>query len=489
MARAEAESAYGTKLLDIRKAHAPKKEGFDHDEGGTVRKAYEGIVNEMGEEGKHHLQISESIRVMVLNPFRKWTDQHKNRVDYCSDFLRSKVKVYEQEGNEVQKIQRKYFNKCRLLDEARDADDSAQTNQASPSENPEANVPKIIEPAKENDTPKPLTRAESVVYDDQAVEPVKLGDNIYAPPQLKSLLSQMLADVPQTELKVPIIGTYDHVSTGADIVAWLIKSNTTKIMSEAELFGQDLIQAGLLRLVGQVGNKFLNSSQLHYQWKKLAYVRAGLEKAEPRDQSFAPTFVGEYLSGTINSYLNNPYPDETPLQKLERGVKEIDAKYREAVVRYDDARCSLEEAIVEHLTFMERCEADRLSALKQVFLDFLAPISNGIPAFQASIDKYLLFQETVKPERDLLYLVESYKTGGFSPKVPVYDNYYSPSEGWTFGVDLELRCRGDGKRIPLVVSTILRHLDNKYPELENDKVRLEVWTAPVPLKKLHELRK
>lgn len=482
LARAEAENIYGAKLIDIRNNHASKKEGFARDEGATVRKAYEGIVTEMGEEGKHHMQVAESLRVMVLNPFRRWTEEHKTRVEYSYDFLRTKVKVHEQEASETDKLKKKYFSKCRQLDEILETQESTDPGTAPPAK--EAAPP----PPKEEALATPLKRSDTVVYDDEKFEPVELGGEPYNARRLKSLLLKMLTEIPQKEVKVPIIGTYEHVSTGANIVSWLQKSATGGDVTLAEQFGQDLITSNYLRLVGQVGSKFLNSSQLNYQWKKLAYVRAGLEKAVPRDQSTASSIVGEYF-GSINNYLNNQFPDDTPLQKVEKEVKELDSKYKESVIRYDDARCSLEESIVEHLNFMERCETDRLKAVKQVLLDFLAPVSNISASVQASVDKYLLYQETVKPESDLLHLVESYKTGGFSPKAPVYDNFYNTAEGWTFGVDLELRARGDGKRVPLIVSTILRYLDNQYPVIENDELRLGVWSTTAPLKRVHELRK
>lgn len=491
-ARAEAENAYGAKLLEISQSSGPRTaSGFNYDEGATVRKAYEGIVTEMGEEGKHHIQVSENIRVLVLTPFRRWTDSHRARVEYSSEFLRTKVKVYEREGQDVQKIQRKYFNKCRLLDEARESDEvmaESVKGLAIKEETDQETVP-LDSPGLEAQVPSAPDPPAPEEFLEEEDEPVELADTIYSAQHIKILLSQMLEEIPQKEVKVPIMGTYDHVSVGSDIVSWLLANVTSGSMAIAEAFGQDLVSNGFLRLVGQVGNKFANSSVLNYQWKKQAFQMAGLTKpVAQRENTFSP-FVGEYLSGTINNYLNNPHIDETPVQKLTREVTELDAKYKDTVVRFDDARCALEESIFEHLAFMERCESDRLNAIKHVFLDFVASLSNVVPSIQASVDKYLLYQETVVIERDLLYLVESYKTGGFAPRVAVYDNYYSPAEGWTFGIDLELRCRGDGKRLPQIISTSLRHLDDEYPVLENDEVRLSVWTGDVPLKKAHELRK
>jgi hypothetical protein len=94
----------------------------------------------------------------------------------------------------------------------------------------------------------------------------------------------------------------------------------------------------------------------------------------------------------------------------------------------------------------------------------------------------LLYQETIQPEKDLRFIIESYRTGGFVPKVVVYENYYNSAEGiffvycadidQTFGVDIELRARADHKRVPNVISGILMHLDERisYTSFSNDRI-------------------
>lgn len=120
---------------------------------------------------------------------------------------------------------------------------------------------------------------------------------------------------------------------------------------------------------------------------------------------------------------------------------------------------------------MEKCELDRLKAVKSggymlisllisVLLDISASLSNIIPGIQASIDNMLLYQETIQPEKDLRFIIESYRTGGFVPKVLVYENYYNSAEDQTYGVDIELRTRADHKRVPNIISGILMHLDD-----------------------------
>jgi hypothetical protein len=111
-----------------------------------------------------------------------------------------------------------------------------------------------------------------------------------------------------------------------------------------------------------------------------------------------------------------------------------------------------------------------------------ASLSNIIPGIQASIDNMLLYQETIQPEKDLRFIIESYRTGGFVPKVLVYENYYNSAEGsssvfcadvdQTFGVDIELRARADHKRVPNIISGILMHLDERMLEYNSSDRRI-----------------
>ena len=64
-----------------------------------------------------------------------------------------------------------------------------------------------------------------------------------------------------------------------------------------------------------------------------------------------------------------------------------------------------------------------------MILDFSGAISNVIPTLQATVDTMMLFQETVQPAGDLRYLLDSYRTGTFVPKVTRYESYYNSAGG------------------------------------------------------------
>lgn len=441
----------------------------------------------MQDAARCHQRIAQNIRDLVVNPFSRWCDAHEHRVQDSQDELQSRTKAHDRQAEVVRKLRSNYFNKCRLVEDLEEENNLGfQDPETSPSAN-QHKIPEIkVQPLREDE-----------VSDDEEI--FEIGDEVYQPEQLKKILSQMLSAIKMGETKVPILGTYINTSAGSDIVEFMQRDMAISSVSYAERIGQDLIANGLLRLVGNVGNTFANSSKMFYQWRPKAFKIAGIaEKKLNRTFSFPVTGSDggsdSPVVGTVSEYLanwnvlSNRDPNETPPKRLQREAREADEKYKAAVRKLDELRCELEQAIFLHLKFLERCELDRLKAIKTVILDFSGTIGNVIPSLQATVDRMVLFQETVQPASDLRYLLENYRTGSFVPKVVVYENYYNKVDEQTFGVDLEARARADKKRVPAIVTTILTYLDHHYPDLEGDEARRAVWLVDVPLAQTHKLR-
>ncbi|KAM3427085.1 hypothetical protein MY4824_009649 [Beauveria thailandica] len=483
--RAEAEDVYGQRLADIAPAADRVAGGFSRDDGATVRKAYDGMRTEMQEAAKSHQRIAQNIRDLVVHPFARWCEAHEARIQDSQDDLQARTKAHDRQAETVKKLRSNYFNKCRLVEDLEEENKLAfQEPESSPKN--ASQIPEIkVQPHKEEES-----------RDDDDV--FEIGDEIYQPDQLKTILSNMLSNIKMGETKVPILGTYLNTSAGSDIVEYLQRTMATSSMSYAERIGQDLISNGLLRLIGNVGSTFANSSRMFYQWRPKAFRLAGVpEKKQTLSRTFSMPISESSDSpvvGTVTEYLanwnvlNNSHPNETPAQRLQREARESDEKYKSAVNKLDQLRCDLEQSIFIHLKFLEQCELDRLKAIKTVILDFSGTISNVIPSLQSTVDKMMLFQETVQPLGDLRYLLETYRTGGFAPRVAVYENYYNKVDDQIFGVDLEARARADRKRVPVIVTAILTYLDHHYPDLEGDEARRGVWLVDVPLAQTHRLR-
>ncbi|KIW42391.1 uncharacterized protein PV06_05950 [Exophiala oligosperma] len=481
--RADAEELYSDRLGDIAPSVDRMTGGFARDDGASVRKAFEGVRSEMVEATKNHKKIADNIRELVVNPFSRWCDAHATRISNSQEDLQSKIKAHDRQADLVKKLRSQYFNKCRLVEDLEEENKLAFQDHANGSPKPQSPPPpKIVLPEDEFDE-----------------LPVEIGDETYSPDRLKTLLTDMLEKIPLSEFKVPILGVYQNVSAGTDIVEYIQKHMKASSVGYAEKIGQDLVDRGLLRLIGNMGNTFANSSRMKYQWKTRVFQITGVpEKKKPLGRSITGSSQDGVLeSPTIGNIteaiqgwnpLNNAHPNETPAERLKREAKEADEKYKAAVRKLDLLRCNLEESMMDHLKFLERCETDRLRAIKSVILDFSGAISNSIPSFQSQVDHMMLYQETIQPLGDLRYLLENYRTGAFVPKVVPYENYYGSVEDQTFGVDLEARARADRKRVPIIVTSILTFLDSHYPDLEGDEARRNVWLVDVPLAATHHLR-
>ena len=459
----------------------------------------------MEEASKIHKKVASNISELVLLPFGQWCEAHATRVQNSQDDLMARVKAHDRQAEIVRKLRSHYFNKCRQVEDLEEENKLAFQGPEIKEASPKSLTPK---------TPK-IKLPES--EDPEEAEPLEIGDETYQPEQVKTILMHMLNTIKLKEAKVPILGTYQNVSTGADIVEYIQKHMSASSVSYAERIGQDLVTNGFLRLVGNVGSVFANSSKLNYQWRPKVFQITGVpEKKRPLDRVSSVVSTASNESPIVGSMgemlhgwnpLNNAHPNETPIERLRRESMEADEKYKAGVRKLDLLRCNLEEAMIDHLKFMERCELDRLKAIKAVILDFSGAISNVIPSMQSTVDNMMLYQETVQPLGDLRYLLENYRTGAFIPRVQVYDNYYNNVDEQTFGVDLEARARADRKRVPIIVTTILTFLDNRmfslqswegtyarsltdidYPDLEGDEARRNIWLVNVPLAATHHLR-
>ncbi|CCH41808.1 putative Rho-GTPase-activating protein 9 [Wickerhamomyces ciferrii] len=486
------ELEYGKRLETLPDVHSPMKGGFDKDDGASLKNAFKGLALEMGAEGESHEQIAFNIQRMVLDPFSKWSEEHKQRIDYSEKILKNTLKVYNNKLKTVEKVQKKYFNKCRTLE-------SLKANLTEEEISKELNSLDIND---SNDQKTNLDTAEESTNDEY--EPVViLGGIEYGKIGLKELFRSILTEVPQHSFKVAILGVYENVSTGSSIVSYLQQTLGITNIDKCEKFGKDLITNGFLRHVNGVGSNFVNSGNFQYQWKNTAFQIAELplhsnKNSRNGDGSSTNTSTldddDDLSSNNVNvsnyfDELKNAISYEEPsLKKVDKDVKILDSTYKKEVLKLDKIRCELEELIVDHLSFMEKCELDRLRALKKVLLDFSASISNKLSNIKATIDKILIYEETINPNGDLMFLLQNYRTGSFVPNVILYDNYYDSFKDQIFGVDLETRCKNDNKTVPLIISSILSYMDNIYPDLPNDDVRTKTWLVPVRLQSTHALR-
>lgn len=486
--RMQFEVEYGRQLCCIR--NGIDKIDTTGDSRSTLEAALEGMVVETIQEGNHHLAIATNIEATVLEPFSKWCTEHKQRIEYSEKILKNNVDSFLKSKKYVEKLEHNYFSKCRSLEDFKRSNfNEDELTHAMKSLELQRNYELNLE--KEREFQK-LGTFGSIDFDHKT---------------MRETLQLLLTKLEKSTYKVPLISFIIYnTNNGSEIVKFLMEHLSLKDVDQAEAFGQDLLNYGFLKYCNGVGNTFVNSKKFQYQWKPYAYTFARVTQPNATEGNEEENGVN---SGGLSNYIqdfrskisqpSNVSPTtavapvisgtEKTLFKLLSEVEAADSKYHKECLKLDSLRCSVEELMVDHYAFMEKCEFDRLKALKKVTLDFCATISNKISSLKITVEGLMANESNIDPTADLLQTLEQFRTGFFQPRVIAYNNYYNPGGFQNFGIDLETRCRLDKKVVPLIVSTILSYMDHLYPELPNDNVRTTIWTVPVKLHSTHQLRK
>lgn len=460
----------------------------------TIDIALDGIMKEMENEGNQHLTIASNIESLVLKPFSKWCEDHRERIKYSDKILNDNVRNFQKSKQYVSRLEKEYFSKCKKLEDFKritfNSEEELQRAMKS------LNLQKTYEIKLEKERNNQIF--------------AKVGGIEFDVKTMKETIREFLTKLPKTEYKLPLISyVLQNTNNGSEITKFILEILSVKDTDQAENVGQDLLNLGFIKYCNGVGTTFVNSKKFQYQWKDYAYKFAEVTVSNEENEIVVqkPIFRGTQDNGfvkyldkeeetaaenteVISSPLEAPsFTDsEKELFKLIKEADESDAKYFKECYKMDSLRCSVEELMIDHLAFMEKCESDREKAIKKATMDFCATISNKISILKLHIDKMIEFENDMNPTEDLMKLIATYNTGLFQPKVITYNNYYNPGIYQNFGIDLETRCRLDKKVVPLIVTVILSYMDQIYPDLPNDKVRTAIWTNPVQLRLTHELR-
>ena len=211
----------------------------------------------MQEASKNHRKISSNITELVIAPFARWCDAHEGRVQNSHDDLQARIRAHDKQADATRRLRSTYFNKCRQVEDLEEENKMAfqePEKQAQQTPTPEA------KDGSPGSTKPPVIKVSEQKEEPEEEEDIEIGDDLYPPEHVKKILTDMLNTIPIGETKVPILGTYTNVSTGADITDYVQRNMGANSMSYAERIGQDLVDRGFLRLVGNVGSNFANSS-------------------------------------------------------------------------------------------------------------------------------------------------------------------------------------------------------------------------------------
>lgn len=231
--------------------------------------ALNNIAGAMEDEGNAHLSIAAEIETTILRPFSAWCEDHEQRVNYSEKTLVANVSNYLKSKKYVEKLEQVYFSKCRQLedhkrsnfndDELKHAMEQLQIHQAHES---------IVAKEREYET---FGRYGNIDFDVRTMrETIKL----------------LLTKLEKTDYKVPIINyRFYNTNNGSEIVKFLMENLALKDLDQAEMFGQDLLNAGFIKYCNGVGTTFVNSKKFQYNWKPYAYKFAQIPQPNANEIS------------------------------------------------------------------------------------------------------------------------------------------------------------------------------------------------------------
>lgn len=219
----------------------------DEDEGVTVSRALRGILQEMSQEGTHHLTIASNIESLVLQPFSKWCIEHRERIQYSEKTLLTNVNNFRKSKKYVSKLEKEYFNKCRQLEEFKrthfNEDELANAMKSLKIQN------KYEEDVAREKDHRFFNRIAGIDFDYKT---------------MKETLQLLLTKLPKTDYKLPLISySLSNTNNGGEITKFLLDHMSLKDIDQAETFGQDLLNLGFLKYCNGVGNTFVNSKNFN----------------------------------------------------------------------------------------------------------------------------------------------------------------------------------------------------------------------------------
>jgi Fes/CIP4, and EFC/F-BAR homology domain len=363
--RVSVEESYAVKLVD-QGQQRNKAKGFLRDEGATLRKGFDSLRAASELLGSQHMELALNIHEVVLKPLIKVSDEYKADVASAKRNIDMKFKQFDNGVKDVERLKSYYVRKCRDADRAEElalnsASEVAKTTVLSPKQ-------EEIENEKEETTGgQQVDNLEKAVkQEEQASGEVNatattihnptytLAGQVYSANEFEALISKMRQEIPITEHKVAIFGTYQNTSTGENIARWL-QQNIPKCKDSpatADLIGQQLITSyHILKLIGQLGEKFVPSSHHVYQWKATV-------SAPDTSSNGIATSALEGVSGILGKFGSSITSNAVPVQSIpvvageephkvaRREAELADEAYLKAIRRLDNIRLQLEEILV-----------------------------------------------------------------------------------------------------------------------------------------------
>ncbi|KAI9254436.1 hypothetical protein BDA99DRAFT_157514 [Phascolomyces articulosus] len=490
-----------------------KSSGFGRDEGAVLKNCFENMRAASGRFSQQHKHTVTAMTDTVLKPLNKFQEEYRRSITTSKQSVDAALKQFDGLVKEMDRAKTVYQKRWReavvageqwqqqkkeeetaaaiaALEKEEQEEDKNEQEELKQKEEEETENKKKEEEEKRQQSPKQHEKNE------RSHEMILIGNQRMSRVELDNMVLNMRNEIKVGDYRVPILGKYQNTSTGEDISIWLQHRlpQCKDSPAMADVVAQQLIHPlGILRLVGQRGNKFSPSPQSYYQWQNVPPPPSQLQsqqQAQQQQQQEEETSGGSstgYGFGFFERIGGQTISGEELFKRAQQEATLADETYRAAVKRIDQMRMVVEQALFAHFAEMEQVELKRLAILKQAIASFSLCISEMLPGDKAIVDQMLVYQESLKPEQDIQYIIQQYCVSSFSPKPILYDNQnHGVAQDQIFGVPLDDLGKTTDEKVPRFISCLLEAID-KGSETLGEKEKHSLWTTRLALDRIHAI--
>ncbi|KAJ2828095.1 Rho-GTPase-activating protein 8 [Coemansia sp. 'formosensis'] len=499
--RVAIEEAYASSMRKL--AERPlAQSGFGRDEGATLKTAYHGLLAECLALSEAHADLSIELQSSVVVPLRAFTSEHRARVRASWKIIDDTVRKASAELTMVDRNHRVYTQKASAAEQLRlresptglqpGASAAEFEVKARPSmsqrEAPEAREHSESDAESDADADVAAQRqllSSSGVGSVRATLPlvqgsldvasIVLGNVALTRHEFHVMLQRMQTEVVQHDVKFGILGTFRGLISGESLAGWWCTNYPTVVRNEADAVavGRSMMGQGYLRFMGR-GSQFQSRSNAYYQWKKPAL---DFQSDSDDDSDDEPL-------GNRRAHLGK----DVSYERAQREADEASHIYRDSVTRAEHVRTDLDEHLTNYLDSMEVWELNRLMNIKSTLADYARISKRPIHAELSIGDRLEVYEESLKPQQDIQWMIEHYGTGRYTPRPIMFRPFgLSTAEYQIFGVPLDEQLLVSHKDIPLLPAKAMSLIRKSTRDMSHeDKYR--IWTTRALLRNIHDLR-
>ncbi|KAK4057745.1 Rho-GTPase-activating protein 8 [Microbotryomycetes sp. JL221] len=447
--RASAERAFARAITP----RALSQDGFAQSDA-SLRVSFEAVLTGQLGEARARSSLADDLVRSIADPFEQWSQTHEGRIKSSRSFVETHLTAWEKGHANTLKLKSQYDDACRLADQVEDE----LSHTTRPQQDHRVDSNPVIQTS-------PL-RPSSAVDDSQKTRTMKSehqSSTANGQDQDDDVKSEDGGNRDQDDDDDTIIPRSGLVGGAGAITSALGRAFSVKRASNDQ---QTRSRAG--SNVESTNYKNMIESPISPD------VGAAFDWSRTKFNSILERVAG-------------PQSGEGRFERAKKHAEEAEQRYKSSVLSLDNLRLVLEEAIAEHLSYAQRCEADRMKAVASVLRSLHVAVSALPKLVAGSLERINVTLELSTPSKDIAAIIEQQRTGPFSPRPVVFQSHWSEPYEQRFGIDLRKFSETSNETVPPVLSFLLDHIATSYSKVSDSEKR-KVWIYETPLTAQHHLR-